>query len=85
VATSGVMAAVEQLQCLVEADGGVFDLVGFDDATGVLHLRLVTDNVTCAECILPPDQLAEIATAFVRRTAAEVARVDLDDPRRASG
>jgi hypothetical protein len=76
---SGVVEAVAGLQQLIEADGGAFELIGMD--RGVLRLKLLLDNVECEECILPPDALAQVANDFVRRTAPEVARVELDDPR----
>ena len=42
----------------------------------------VCDGVTCADCILPPDELrATIADALQRRIAEEFELV-LDDPRR---
>jgi hypothetical protein len=77
----GVVDAVAGLQAFVDGDGGAFELVGFEAPDGVLRLRLVMDSVTCEECILPPDALAQIVSDFVRRTAPAVARVELDDPR----
>src|SRR5439155_2946656 len=65
---SGVLEAVAGLQQLIEADGGAFELIGVDPP-GVVRLRLVLDSVTCEECILPPDVLAQVATDFMRRTA----------------
>lgn len=77
---SDVASAVAGLQQLIEADGGAFELIGVDQH-GVLHLRLVLDNVTCEECILPTDALTQVATDFVRRTAPDIVRVELADPR----
>ena len=50
--------------------------------TARVHLALVLDDVTCAECVLPPDELRDtIADALQRRIAGEFELV-LDDPRR---
>jgi hypothetical protein len=79
-----VLDAVAGLQTLIEADGGAFELV--DDGTDrVLHVRLVMDAVTCAECILPPDMLRQVADDYVRRIAPGITRVEVDDPRVGSG
>ena len=80
-----VVDAVQGLQAFIEADGGAFELVEFNSSAGSLRLRLVLDHVTCEECILPPDMLREVATSFVRRTAPQVASVEVDDPRTAGG
>ena len=55
----GVIDTLQELQALIEADGGAFEMVRFDPSDGILRLRLVLDHVTCEECILPPEMLRE--------------------------
>ncbi len=81
----GVIDTLQELQALIEADGGAFEMVRFDPSDGILRLRLVLDHVTCEECILPPEMLRELATDFVRRRAPQVALVEIDDPRPVGG
>ena len=78
---SEVEEAVRGLQALVEADGGAFDLIGFDPEDGVLTVRLALEHVSCAECLLPPEMLHEIATGFVRETVPAIKSINLQDPR----
>ena len=81
VTDAAVVEVVRKLQTLVEGDGGAFEFIGFDHASGALALRLALERVTCADCILPPEMLQQIATSFVRKSAPEIKRVELDDPR----
>jgi Fe-S cluster biogenesis protein NfuA len=81
VSDTDVGEVVRGLQALVEADGGSFEFIGFDHASGILGLRLSLEQVTCEECVLPPEMLHEIATSFVQKLAPEIKVVDLEDPR----
>ena len=78
-----VVAAVDELAGFLRADGADLLVREADPRTARVHLALVLDDVTCAECVLAPDELREtIADALQRRIAGEFELV-LDDPRRA--
>jgi hypothetical protein len=79
----GVVDALRGLQELIEADGGAFEYLGYESAEGVISLRLTLDNVTCPECILPPEMLRQIASDFMRRSVPGVTLVKIEDPREA--
>jgi hypothetical protein len=77
-----VAEAVEEVGRIVRADGGDLVLVAADPTTLRVSLALRLDDVTCAECVLPPDQLCEtIAAAIARRVRGEFELV-VADPRR---
>lgn len=78
-----VVAAVDELAGFLRADGADLLVREADPRTARVHLALVLDDVTCADCVLEPDELREtIADALQRRIAGEFELV-LDDPRRA--
>ena len=77
-----VAAAVAELAGFLRADGADLLLRDANPKTARVHLSLVLDGVSCADCILPPDDLRDtIAAALERRIAGEFELV-LDDPRR---
>jgi hypothetical protein len=76
-------AAVDDLAGFLRADGADLLVRDADPRTDRIHLALVVDDVSCAECVLPPDDLhATIADALQRRIPGEFELI-LDDPRRA--
>ena len=78
-----VSLAVDEVGRILRADGADLLLVEANPKTARVHLSLVLDDVSCADCILPPDDLRDtIAAALERRIAGEFELV-LDDPRRA--
>jgi hypothetical protein len=78
-----VIAAVDELAGFLRADGADLLVREADPRTARVHLALVLDDVTCADCVLAPDELRDtIADALRRRIAGEFELV-LDDPRRA--
>jgi hypothetical protein len=78
-----VDAAVDDVARFLRADGADLLVRDADPKTDRIHLALVVEDVTCAECVLPPDDLrATIADALQRRITGEFELV-LDDPRRA--
>ncbi|HEY5172216.1 MAG TPA: hypothetical protein VIK54_10865 [Acidimicrobiia bacterium] len=78
-----VVAAVDELAGFLRADGADLLVREADPRTARVHLALVLDDVTCADCVLAPDELREtIADALQRRITGEFELV-LDDPRRA--
>ncbi len=77
-----VGAAIDELAGFLRADGADLLVREANPKIARVHLALVLDRVTCADCILPPDELrATIADALQRRIAEEFELV-LDDPRR---
>jgi hypothetical protein len=77
-----VAAAVDELAGFLRADGADLVVREANPKTARVHLALVLDDVTCADCVLPPDELRDtVADALRRRIAGEFELV-LDDPRR---
>jgi hypothetical protein len=78
-----VNAAVDELAGFLRADGADLLVREANPKTARIHLALDLEHVTCADCVLPPDELrVTIADALQRRIAGEFELV-LDDPRRA--
>ena len=78
-----VAAAVDELAGFLRADGADLLLRDANPRTARVHLALVLDDVSCADCILAPDELrSTISAALERRIVGEFELV-LDDPRRA--
>jgi Fe-S cluster biogenesis protein NfuA len=78
-----VDAAVEDVAGFLRADGADLLVRDADPRIDRIHLALVVDDVSCAECVLAPDDLrATIADALQRRIPGEFELI-LDDPRRA--
>ena len=79
---ASVTAAVDDIAGFLRADGADLLVRGADPKTDRIHLALVVEDVACAECVLPPDDLrATIADALQRRMPGEFELI-LDDPRR---
>ncbi|HUI47465.1 MAG TPA: hypothetical protein VL119_02135 [Acidimicrobiia bacterium] len=79
-----VATAVDELAGFLRADGADLVVREANPKTARVHLALVLDDVNCADCVLPPDELREtIADALQGRISSEFELV-LDDPRRAS-
>jgi hypothetical protein len=77
-----VAAAVDELAGFLRADGADLLVREANPKTACIHLALVLESVTCADCVLPPDELREtIADALGRRIVGEFELV-VDDPRR---
>jgi hypothetical protein len=77
-----VGGAVEEVGRILRADGGDLVLVEADPAALRVRLALVLDDVSCADCILAPDDLARtIRDAIARRVPGEFELL-VDDPRR---
>jgi hypothetical protein len=78
---AAVAEAVDEVGRIIRADGGDLVLVAADPATLRVTLALELDGVSCAECVLPPDQLrSTIEAAIARRVRGEFELV-LADPR----
>ena len=78
---TAVMAAVERLRGLVQADGGDMKLTGVDDTTGTVNLRLVLEGVDCHECVMPRPLLEDIAGNMLRNSVPGASGVSIEDPR----
>ena len=74
---------VEDVRTLLQADGGDIELVGVDEPTGRVDLRLILDTAECAECVLPRDMLERIGLDIIRKAAPDVATLHISDPREA--
>jgi hypothetical protein len=76
-----VAAAVDEVGSMLRADGGDLVLIEADPKTLRIRLELRFDDVSCADCILPPAELEQtIAAAIGRRVPGEFELV-LADPR----
>lgn len=77
-----VAIAVDEVGALLRLDGADLRLLEADPATDRVHLRLVLESASCADCILPPVDLVEaIEHAIQRRSPGEL-ELTVDDPRR---
>ena len=77
-----VAAAVDELAGFLRADGADLLLRDADAKTARVHLALVLDDVSCADCILPPDDLRDTINAALERRIPGEFELVLDDPRR---
>ena len=81
IARSDVDTALEEVRPLVQADGADLVLEEVDDAGGQVVLKLDLANVSCLECVLPPELLhSMISDAFTRRVPG-LSGVVVEDPR----
>ncbi len=77
-----VRVAIDEVGRILRADGGDLVLVEVNPAALRVRLALRLDDVSCAECILPPDDLEQtIRLAIGRRVPGELELI-VDDPRR---
>ena len=79
-----VAAAVDELAGFLRADGADLVVLDANPKTARIHLTLVLDRVTCAECVLPPDELRDTITDALQRRVPGEFELVLDDPRRES-
>lgn len=81
---AGVSEAVNELARMLRADGGDLVLVDADSKIDRITLRLVLDDVSCADCVLPPDMLFETVHASIERRVPGEFELVIDDPRRSA-
>lgn len=79
-----VAAAIDELSGLLRADGGDLLLVEADPKTLRVRVELRLDDVTCADCVLAPDELARTISAAIARRVPGEFELLVDDPRRSS-
>ena len=77
-----VAAAVDDLAGFLRADGADLLVQEANPKTARVRLALVLDGVTCADCVLPPDELRDTVADALRRRIADEFELVLDDPRR---
>jgi len=77
-----VAQAVDEVGRILRADGGDLLLLEADPATLRVRLELRFDDVSCAECILAPDELAQTVRAAISRRVPGEFELLLLDPRR---
>jgi Fe-S cluster biogenesis protein NfuA len=73
-----VTDAVAELTALLAGDGARLELLDVD--SGDVAVRLLLDDADCADCVLPPDRLADVVRARLQQVPG-IARVRIDDPR----
>ncbi|MGZ4689693.1 MAG: hypothetical protein ACXVKA_06500 [Acidimicrobiia bacterium] len=76
-----VAVAVDELARMLRADGADLLLLEADPTTLRVRLELRIDDVSCAECILAPDELARTISAAITRRVPGEFELQLDDPR----
>jgi hypothetical protein len=74
-------AALDAVRALVQADGADLQPAGFDQGSGTLRARLVIDDASCADCVMPAAHLERVALDLLRPTMPGLRRVQIDDPR----
>ena len=79
-----VAAAVDELAGFLRADGADLLVQEANPKTARIRLALVLDGVTCADCVLPPDELRDTITDALQRRIIGEFELVLDDPRRVS-
>lgn len=77
-----VRDAVAELAGFLRADGGDLILLEANPKTDRIRLQLVLDEVSCADCILPPSDLHETIEQSLRRRVPGEFELVVDDPRR---
>lgn len=79
---ASVADAVEELARMLRADGADLLLLEADPKTLRVRLEVRFDNVSCAECVLAPDELVRTVTEAIGRRVPGEFELVLDDPRR---
>lgn len=76
-----VLSAVGDAGVLLRADGADLRLLGFDAEQGTVRVEVDISGSNCAECIIPPDLLAETLTDAINRALGSAVTVIVEDPR----
>ena len=74
-----IESALDDVRALLRADGGDLELVGTSE--GTVHLRLLLEDASCADCVLPKPLLTDVVRDALVKRGAGVTSVDIDDPR----
>ena len=78
---TAVNEAVEEVARILRADGADLQLLEADPKRARIHLVLVLESVSCAECVLPPAMLYEMVEQSLHRRVRGEFELVLDDPR----
>ena len=74
--------AIDEVHELLAGDDLRFEFLSEQSDTSSVRVRLDLSAVECADCVLPPDVLAEILTETMRRQLDDPSvLVEVDDPR----
>ena len=80
---STVAAGLEPVREMIRLDGADLELVRVDGATA--HLRLVVEDASCSECVMPRTMLEAIALQMMQPLVPGLSAVAVDDPREGPG
>lgn len=80
--TDAVTEVVGDLRRMLQADGADLALVAADPRTDRIELALDVSGASCAECVLPPDQLRDVIAASLQRRVPSEFELIVHDPRR---
>jgi hypothetical protein len=80
--SDGLEPGLEELRGLVRADGSDLALIDVDGDT--IRLRLLIEDTTRADCVMPRPFLEDLALDILQRAVPTVRRVEIDDPREAA-
>jgi len=79
-----VTAALDDITAALRADGADLLVKEADPRTARVRLELDLTNVTCLECVLPPDMLETMIEHALRPAVGGEFELIVDDTRRAS-
>ncbi len=78
---AAIALAVDEVGRMLRADGGDLVLLEADPKTLRIRLQLRLDDVSCADCILAPSELARTIRASMERRVPGEFELLIDDPR----
>jgi Fe-S cluster biogenesis protein NfuA len=78
---AAVTAATDEVAGAIRADGGDLVVMRADPATDVVELQLVLDDVSCLDCVLPPETLRDVVATSIGRHVRGEFELVLHDPR----
>jgi hypothetical protein len=79
-----VSRTVAELSAMFEGDGAALRLTALDERLGTVELALALDDISCADCVLPPDRLRDVVDGTLRRDVPGMRRLVLADPRQSA-
>lgn len=77
----GVAEAVEEMAQVLRADGGDLLLVDADPKLDRVEVRVVLDDVSCLDCVMPTVALHDVISASIARRSPGEFELVLVDPR----